>query len=180
MFQHHRLANRPPGDAAGRNRATGASDVLADGEIEVMALQTRPRISRRMPELSVPGIEVDIDPAGDHPHSGMCPMTGDVHQGCRGSHEVVQFGGGEAVSGPSSQVSVARSESPNCSVTSRKYSRLADSSKVQGRPEASTQQSASDLLDERDFEAQGLEPERPAQAGPGRATVVTACWPEHR
>ena len=180
VFQHHRLANRPPGDAAGRDGATGASDVLADGVIEVVALQTRPRISRRMPELSVPGIEVDIDPAGDHPHPGVRPMTGDVHEGARGSHEVIQLGGGEAVGWPvvaGQRRQVGEAELLGHLAEVLPIGRLLERARAARGVHAAVR---SDLLDERDFKAQGLQVRAPSSSGSRPRHRCAACWPEHR
>ena len=106
------------------------------------------------------------------PHPGVRPMTGDVHQGDRGSHEVVQLGGREAVGCPvvaGQRRQVGEAELLGHLAEVLPIGRLLEGARAARGVHAAVR---SNLLDERDFEAQGLEAQRPAQAGPGRAAVV--------
>ena len=60
LVEHHGWRQRPPVEPSRRDRAILLADVLAHREVEVVALQARAGLARELPELSEPGIEVDV------------------------------------------------------------------------------------------------------------------------
>src|SRR5262249_31739580 len=79
--EHRRLARMAPRNAAGWYPALGRPDVFADREIEIMAFEPGAPAARRVPELRVARIQIQIDLAAQAPHERLSrQMPGDVQQ----------------------------------------------------------------------------------------------------
>src|SRR5262249_50728085 len=60
ILQHDRLADGAPVDALCRNGAVGPTNVLADGEVEIMLFEFERRDRVSVPELGKPGVHIYV------------------------------------------------------------------------------------------------------------------------
>ena len=82
--EHDGLARVAPADVTRRNRAFGRADVLADREMEIVAIHTCARVAGCVPELRVSGIEIEVRLAAQASHQRFeREMTADVQQQVR-------------------------------------------------------------------------------------------------
>ena len=97
-IQDDRLAERAPVEAACGDSAAGRANPLADGEIGIVALQTRRSASVEVPQLRVAGIEIDVHLSTESALERVRgQVAGDIDQQIGVARQVVQFGCGRSV-----------------------------------------------------------------------------------
>ena len=97
-IQNDRLAERAPVEAACGDSAAGGANPLADGEIGMVAFQTRRSASVQVPQLRVAGIEIDVHLSTEFALERVRgQVAGDIDQQIGVARQVVQFGCGRSV-----------------------------------------------------------------------------------
>src|SRR5687768_7349849 len=92
MFEHDRLANRPPRDARGRDRTVWRADVLADSVIQVVPGEAGGGLAGGVPQLSESGIQIDVHLTADRRDElTEVEMTADVYEQVGRARDLEQF-----------------------------------------------------------------------------------------